>query len=171
MIVSPLLQIRGVRLIVPEESDRTRISTHSAQCQSSQSYFYTRSLQSVVQGVQGALRTFQGVAEVKTIVLIMLEHNFTFSLSCFHKSILEFSKGYTIYLLLSQKLGVPGWLSRLSIQLQLRSLSHISWVWVPCWALCWQLRAWNLLQILCFPLSLPRPCLFSVSLSFKNNKH
>ena len=41
--------------------------------------------------------------------------------------------------------GVPGWLSQLSIQLQLRSWSHGSWVQAPRQALCWQLRAWSLL--------------------------
>ena len=32
------------------------------------------------------------------------------------------------------------------------------------WALCWQLRAWSLLQILCLPLSLPLSHSHSVSL-------
>ena len=43
-----------------------------------------------------------------------------------------------------------GWLSHLSIQLCLRSWSHDS---SPRGAQCWQLRAWSLLYILCFPLS------------------
>ena len=61
----------------------------------------------------------------------------------------------------------PGWLSQLSVQLQLRSWSHSLWVRAQCRALCWQLRAWSLLQILCLPLSLPLPCLLSL-LSLKN---
>ena len=57
--------------------------------------------------------------------------------------------------------GVHGWL---------RSWSHDWWVRALCQALCWQLRAWNLLWILCLPLSLslPRSCSLSVS---KINKH
>ena len=52
----------------------------------------------------------------------------------------------------------PGWLSQLSIQIQLRSWSHSSWVQGLHRALCWQLRPWSLLQILCLPLSLcPSP--------------
>ena len=62
-------------------------------------------------------------------------------------------------------LGVPGWLSWLSVQLWLRSWSHGSWVRASCRALCWQLRAWSLLRILCLPLSLPLPCSRSVSVS------
>ena len=75
--------------------------------------------------------------------------------------------------------GAPGWLSRLSVRLQLRSWSHGWWVRALCQALCWQLRVWNLLWILCLPLplSLPLPHLCSVCLSlskinmkkFKNN--
>ena len=53
----------------------------------------------------------------------------------------------------------PGWLSRLSIRLLLRSWSCVSSVGALWWALCWQLRAWTLLQILCPPLSPPHPCL------------
>ena len=64
---------------------------------------------------------------------------------------------------------MPGWLSWLSIQVRLRSGSHGLWVRAPRWALCWQLRAWSLLQILCLPLSLLLPCSHSVSLS-KINK-
>ena len=48
--------------------------------------------------------------------------------------------------------GVPGWLSWLSIRLPLRSWSQSLWVRAPCQALCWQLRAWCLLLILCLPL-------------------
>ena len=50
---------------------------------------------------------------------------------------------------------MPGWLSWLSVWLQLRSWSLGSWVQAPRWSLCWQLRTWSLLWILCFPLSLP----------------
>ena len=60
--------------------------------------------------------------------------------------------------------GVPGWLNGLRVWLQLRLWSHSLWVWVLHRALCWQLRAWNLLWILCNPLSLPLPRSCSVSL-------
>ena len=53
------------------------------------------------------------------------------------------------YILKEKRKGAPWWLSRLSGQLRLRSWTHSSWVRVPCWALCWQLRAWSLLRILC----------------------
>ena len=54
--------------------------------------------------------------------------------------------------------GVPRWLSWLSVQLWLRSWSHGSWVRAVRRALCWQLGAWSLLPILCFPLFLcPSP--------------
>ena len=61
------------------------------------------------------------------------------------------------------KPGAPGWLSRLSIGLPLRSRSHSFWVWALSQTLCWQLRAWRLLRILCLPLSLPLPYSRSVS--------
>ena len=61
--------------------------------------------------------------------------------------------------------GAPGWLSRLSLRLQLRSWCHGSWVQAPSQALCWQLGAWSLLQILGLRLSLPLACSHSVSLS------
>ena len=64
-------------------------------------------------------------------------------------------------------IGVPGWLSWLSVRLRLRSRSHSLWVRALHRALCWQLRAWSLLRILCFPLSLPLSCSYSVSLSQK----
>ena len=68
--------------------------------------------------------------------------------------------------------GVPGWLSRLSVWLQLRSWSHGSWVHTSSQALCWQLRACSQLQILCLPLSLSLslclPHLCSPSLSKVN---
>ena len=48
----------------------------------------------------------------------------------------------------------PGWLSRLSVRLQLRSRSRGPWVRAPHRALGWWLRAWSLLPILCLPLSL-----------------
>ena len=65
-------------------------------------------------------------------------------------------------------LGAPGWLSQLSVQLQLRSWSHSPRVRAPRKALCWYLRAWSLLWILCLPPSLPLPCSCSVSLCLKN---
>ena len=58
---------------------------------------------------------------------------------------------------------VPGWLSRLNVWFQLRSWTHGSWVPALRGALCWQLRAWSLLWILCLPLSLPLPHSCSVS--------
>ena len=64
--------------------------------------------------------------------------------------------------------GAPGWLSQLSVRLQLRSWSHSPWGWAPRRALCWQLRAWSLLRMLCLPLSLSLPCSCSVSLCLKN---
>ena len=67
--------------------------------------------------------------------------------------------------------GAPGWLSRLSIPLQLGSWSRGLWVRAPPRALCWQLRAWSLLHVLCLPLLLPHPhscSVFSLSLSLKN---
>ena len=65
--------------------------------------------------------------------------------------------------------GAPGWLSQLSVWLRLRSWSHNSWVRAPRQALCWQLRAWSLLQILSPSLSAPPPlmCRLSLSLSQK----
>ena len=65
--------------------------------------------------------------------------------------------------------GAPGWLSRLSVQHQLRSWSCCFWVGAPLQALCWQLRAWSLFQILCLPLSLFLPHLSSLSLSLSLN--
>ena len=64
------------------------------------------------------------------------------------------------------KAGVPGWLSWLSVWLQLRSGAHGSWVWALHQDLCWQLRTCILLQILCL-LPLPAPlqlpfCLFLI---------
>ena len=53
--------------------------------------------------------------------------------------------------------GVPGRLGRLSVPLQLRQWSHGLWVRAPYRALCWPLRAWDLLRFLCLPLSLPIP--------------
>ena len=69
--------------------------------------------------------------------------------------------------------GAPGWLSRLSVRLQLRSWSPASWDEALHWVLCWQPRAWSLLQILCLPVSLPLLHSFSLSLSLslsQNNK-
>ena len=64
---------------------------------------------------------------------------------------------YTLHLALPQKnsRGAPGWLRRLSVRLQPRSWSHGPWVRAPHRALCWQLRAWSLFQILSLPLSVP----------------
>ena len=62
-------------------------------------------------------------------------------------------------------IGAPGWLSQSVIQHRLKSWSHSLWVWAPHQALCWQLKAWSLPQILCLPLSPPLPHLHSVSLS------
>ena len=66
--------------------------------------------------------------------------------------------------------GAPGWLSWLSVQLRLRPGSHSLWVQAPCQALCWQIRAWSLLWILCPSLSATLPLMFCFSLSVKN-KH
>ena len=60
--------------------------------------------------------------------------------------------------------GVPGCLSQLSVWLRIRSWSHSLWVPALHQALCWQLGAWSLLQILCLLLSLPLLCSCSVSL-------
>ena len=64
----------------------------------------------------------------------------------------------------------PGWLSRLSVRLQLSSWSCGLWVRAPCRALRWQLRAWSLLGILCLPLSAPTLLSLSLSLSKVINK-
>ena len=88
------------------------------------------------------------------------------------KQKLRFYLGSAQYPLLKvfPSLGAPGWLSRLSVRLRLRSRSHGSWVRAPCRALGWWLRAWSLLLTLCLPLSLPLPHSCSVSVS-KINKH
>ena len=73
------------------------------------------------------------------------------------------------------QLKVKGWGSLggsvSCVRLWLRSWSCGSWVQALYWALCWQLKAWSLLQILCLPLSLcvppPPPFSFSLSLSQK----
>ena len=59
--------------------------------------------------------------------------------------------------------GPTGWLSWLSVWLQLRSWSSSLWVWALCGALCWQLGAWSLFQIL--SVSLLHSCSVSLSLS------
>ena len=64
-----------------------------------------------------------------------------------------------------EKVEAPGWLSRLSVWLRLRSRSYGSWIWALCEAPCWQLRAWSLPQILCLPLSLSPSPAWSLSLS------
>ena len=63
--------------------------------------------------------------------------------------------------------GKPGWLSWLNVQLQLRSWSCGLWVGTPCQALCWQLRTWNMLQILCLPLCPSRTHVLSLSVPQK----
>ena len=50
-------------------------------------------------------------------------------------------------------IGAPGWLSRLSVQLQLRSWSCSLWVRAPRQALCWKLGAWSCFGF-CVSLSL-----------------
>ena len=71
---------------------------------------------------------------------------------------------------LTHILGAPGWPQSVNqIQLQLRSWSHGLWVRASCQALCWQLRAWSQLQILCLPFSVP-PHSHSVCLSLKNKQ-
>ena len=76
--------------------------------------------------------------------------------------------------------GAPGWLSRLSIRLWLGSWSRGLWVGAPRWALCWQLGAWGLLQVLCplslgptpaCALSLERHCFKMRDILSKMNKH
>ena len=52
------------------------------------------------------------------------------------KSNCEENRDYTHIKPLKQ--GAPGWLSRLSVWLWLRSWSHSLWVRAPHWALCWQ---------------------------------
>ena len=79
-----------------------------------------------------------------------------------------------LYMKTNQKVlcfGAPGWLSQLSSWRWLRSWSHVSWVQPPYLVLCWQLRTWSLLQILCLPLSLPAPPLLMPSLSKINIKN
>ena len=65
-------------------------------------------------------------------------------------------------------LGAHGWLGGLSVRPRLRSRFRGLWVRAPRRGLTAQ--GWSLLQILCFPLSLPLlcSCSLSVSLSFKN---
>ena len=55
------------------------------------------------------------------------------------------------------------WVAQLRVQFQLRPWSYGSRVRALHWALRWQQRAWSLLRILCFPLSLPLPKSCSVS--------
>ena len=61
-------------------------------------------------------------------------------------------------------LGVPGWLSLLSVQLWLMSWSRSSWVQAPRWALCWWLRSWSCFG---FCVSLSAPCPLVLSLKSK----
>ena len=89
--------------------------------------------------------------------------------------LLSLCLGFFIY---KKGIGAPGWLSRLSVRLQLRSWSCGPWVQALRRALRWQLRAWSLLRILCLPLSLPSspppPLMLVLSLALslsKINKH
>ena len=104
----------------------------------------------------------------KPLTLIWKSEKYSYNLSAMFFNLtvtwLRLSKTHGRYSIYP---GAPGWLSQLSLRLQLRSWSHSSWVWAPHQALCWQLRAWSLLRILCLPLSPPLPCLHSVSLSHK----
>ena len=72
-----------------------------------------------------------------------------------------------------EDLRTPGWLRWLSVWLQLRSWSRSQWVRALHRALCWHLRAWSLLWILCLPLSLPSPtralCLLKIHKCLKKN--
>ena len=67
-------------------------------------------------------------------------------------------------------IGAPGWLSRLSIRLRLRSRAHSSWVQAPRRALCWRLGAWSLLWILSPFLSAPPPLTLYLSSKTKKKK-
>ena len=53
-------------------------------------------------------------------------------------------------------------------RLQLRSWPHGSWVRAPHQALCWQLRTWSLLRVLCLLFSLHFPHSCPLFLSLKN---
>ena len=64
---------------------------------------------------------------------------------------------------------MPGWLSRLSVQLLVLDQVVISRVMSSSPASGSVLTVWSPLGILSLPLSLPRPCLGSLSLSFKIN--
>ena len=85
------------------------------------------------------------------------------------RSARAFPPGTAFWYSLFTALEAPGWLSRLSVQLQLRSWSPSSWVWVPHQALCWQLRAWSASDSVSPSLSAP-PLLTTVSVSLKINK-
>ena len=65
---------------------------------------------------------------------------------------------------------MPEWLSQLSVWLRLRSWSHGSWVQAPRQVLCWQLRAWSLLQVLCLLLSAPPLLTLCLSCCLKNKQ-
>ena len=102
---------------------------------------------------------------------------FRYMSKCFDPQVLDKAKQGEMYLwgcitepltsqacILMMLFRAPGWLSQLSIQLRFGSWSYSWWVQVPHRALCWQLRAWSLLRILCLPLCLPLPHSCSVSL-------
>ena len=64
--------------------------------------------------------------------------------------------------------GAPGWLSRSSVWLQLRSWSHGSWARAPRWALCWQLIGAHF--GFCVSLALCPSTTHPLSLSLKNKR-
>ena len=67
-----------------------------------------------------------------------------------------------------EKHRAPRGLSRLSVQLRLRSWSHGSWVWGPHWALCCQCRAYFWPSVPCPPRLLPSSCTHVLFLSLQN---
>ena len=92
------------------------------------------------------------------------------SLACARSLSLSLSLSQ-IYINIKKNKGAPGWLSRLSIWIRLRSWSHSSWVQALRGAQWWQLRAWSLLQILCLSAArCPTPPRLCLCLSLKN-KH
>ena len=64
-------------------------------------------------------------------------------------------------------IGARGWLSWLSVRLQVRSWSHSSWVQAQHQALCWQLGTWSLFPILSPSLSASNLLVFCLCLSQK----
>ena len=70
----------------------------------------------------------------------------------------------SIFVIIFKILGAPGWLSRLSVRLRLRSSSHGSWVRAPRRALCWQVRGLKS-DSDSVSISLPLPCFLFPSFS------